>query len=390
MKVLIISFVFPPCATGAATVMYNLCKNLPQKNFVVITAKKEFGIRWGIYDKDYELDCKTVRLPVRTPTTLDLLIFFLLTIFKGLSINKKERIDCILAVHPYFYDLLGAYVLHKLIRKPFVIYLHDLYSEAKKDALTYRVWVYIERKIFSSASRILVMNEEYRKHYVKRGIRNITIFPPSIDFDYYVRTRNNGTASPTSHIPEEKLLIVYTGSVYAAQESAVLTFLEAVKKVNQVKVLFAVPSEKGYLKDSLKEHLKDVNVGFLSKKECITLQKNADVLFLPLSPNSPYPEEIECAFPCKLLEYLAAGKPILAMVPRKSFVESFIKEYEVGVAVTELSIERVTEAIEELKAEEKRKRYGENALKTVLLFDAKKQSERLFSIIENVVSLGDN
>jgi len=383
MKVLIISFVFPPCATGAATVMYNLCKYLPKRCYNVITARKEFCIRWGIYDKDYELNCNTIRLPVHTSALPDLLIFFLLTIFKGLSINKKERIDCILAVHPYFYDLLGAYILHKLIKKPFVIYMHDLFSEVKKGALTYRIWIFLERKVFSSASRIFVMNEEYREHYFKRGIRNITIFPPSIDFRYNI---NHGTVSLPSYIPEGKLKIVYTGSVYGPQESAVLTFLQASKKVGEVHVLFATPSGKGYLKDSLKEYLKDVNVGFLSKKECTELQKNADVLFLPLSPNFAYPEEVKCAFPCKLLEYLAVGKSILAVVPEGSFVESFVKKYEVGLTVNELSVEKIVSAINELKDEMKRNRFSQNALRTAGLFDAKIWTKRLCSLLNDIVS----
>jgi len=387
MEILIISYFFPPCATGAATVMYNLCKYLPKTNFNVVTTKSDLAVNLGIYDKEYTLDCKTARLPVYTSTLLDHFKFLLLALFAGLSSNRNKQIDCIFAVYPYFSDLLAGYVLHKMTKKPLVIYMHDLCSETRKKALTYRLLVFLEKKIFSAASVILIMNKKYRNHYLKRGINNLSILPPSIDLS---ETQHCERSATLRNINNGKLKIVFTGSVYKANEDAVLTFLETTKRVRDVQVLFATPTKEGYLPDHLKSALKKVNVGFLPKKKCLELQETADVLFLPLSHNYSYPEEMECAFPCKLLEYLAAGKPILAIVPRKSFVEAFIRKYDVGIAVTELSIERVTEAIEELKAEEKRKRYGENALKTVSLFDAKKQSERLFSMIENVVSLGDN
>jgi len=381
MKVVIISYFFPPCATGAATVMYNLCKYLPKTSFDVITTERELAIYLGTYDREYKLDCRTIRLPVSTSTMFARFKFFVLAVFAGFSLIKKGRIDCVFAVYPYFTDLVAGYVLHRLTGKPFVIYMHDLYSEVRKNARAYKAWLFLERRILSSASTVLVMNEKYVKHYLKRGIDNLTIFPPSINLSETEYCESSVTSKDEN---EGKLKIVFTGSVYKAHEDAVLAFLEAVKTVEGVQVLFATPN-KG-LTNNLKYLLKEVNIGFLPKKKCIKLQRSADVLFLPLSSNSPYPEEVEVAFPCKLLEYLAAGKPVLAVVPEGSFVESFIREHEVGIAISELSIEKIIEAIEELKDEEKRRRYGGNALETAEFFDAKTQSKRLLSILKSIIA----
>ncbi len=376
MKFLIISYFFPPNAVGAATVMYNLCKHLPHESYSVITTQSELSIGLGVYDREYVLDCNAVRLPVYRRTRFDDFKFSLLTVFKGLSLNKKERFNCFLAVYPNIHNLLGAYVLHKLTRKPFVVYMHDLFSENlfSLSKLRRKFWGSIERKILEAASKILVMNENFRDHYSKKGISNVTILPPSIDLS----KSNCDTISSKARFPRKNSRIVFTGSVHPPQENAVLAFLKATETMSDVKVLFATPSKK--------EYLKAVFVGFLSKKECIELQKSADVLFLPLYSNSPISGELKCAFPCKLLEYLAAGKPILAVVPKGSFVESFVKKHEVGIAVIELSIEKIAEAIEKIKDKENWKRYSRNALKTVSMFDAKKQSKRLFSILEDMIS----
>jgi len=360
--------------------MYNLCKYLPKSDFSVITAKRDLAINLGTYDKNYVLDCNTIQLPVVSLNLLAQFKFLFLGFLSGLSLNKKKPLTHIFAVYPYDVCLFLGYLLHIVTKKPLIIYMHDLFTEARKDARSYKLLEFMEKKIFSAAATILVMNLKYKEHYLRRGFNNLTLFPPSIDL-----SENSPSKIGTPVNNKRKIKIVYTGSVYEAQEDAVLKFLEATKAGN-AEVVFATPTKKGYLEDHLRASLNDVNVGFLPKKKCIELQRSADVLFLPLSSNSPYPEEVEIAFPCKLLEYLAAGKPILAVVPKGSFVEEFIKQYQVGIAVTELSIEKIAEAIEELKDDEKREMYIRNARKTVLLFDAEKQSKRLIQILENTTS----
>jgi glycosyltransferase involved in cell wall biosynthesis len=220
------------------------------------------------------------------------------------------------------------------------------------------------------------MNQKFENHYLKKGVKNLTILPPSIDLDQNNYGTNSHTQASEMQLSKKNLRIVFTGSVYAAHESAVIAFLKAAEKVDDIEVSFATPSQN--------EYLKDVSIGFLQKSECLLLQRSADVLFLPLSPDSPYPEEVKYAFPCKVLEYLAAAKPILAVVPKDSFMEDFIKSHEVGVVVTGLSAVKIADAIEELKDEERRKRFSENALRTVKLFDARMQSKKLFSLLNSI------
>jgi len=381
MKLLIISYVFPPHAAGAATVMHNLCKNLPVDKYVVITTSEGLSLRRGVYDKEYALDCSKTRLPVYTAGLLDQFVFFLLAVFRGVLLNRKERISSVLAVYPFYFDLLAGYVLHRLLNKPLIVYMHDLFSETNRSARLYKIWFYSEKMVLSSASKVLVMNEKYVEHYSSRGIQNTAVLPPSIDLNEYAAY---DSTSPRLARDSRKLQIVYTGSIGPPQEEAVLTFLEAAAKLDDVEVHIASQSGKGSMKEHVYKYVREMNVGFLPKKECIALQKNADVLFLPLFGNSIYPEEIEVAFPCKLLEYLAAGKPILALVPRGSFVENLVNKYEVGVVVDDLSVDKTIAAINLLKNVKLRGMLSQNALRTVKLFDSRRLCKQLFNIVNEV------
>jgi len=374
VTVLIISYSFPPCTGGASTLMYNLCKYLPQKSFQVITTDSDLATRVGNYDAEYVLDCPTIRLPIRDYGLRAGIKFFFLSILKGLMLNKRGEFSCLLAVYPYEWDLYAAYILAKLTRKPLIVYMHDLFSETKKDARLYHIWCWVERRIFSSASAIIVTNERFRHYYLKRGVAKVIVLPSCVDL---YKEDQNGISQNTSTRGGRKLRIVFTGMVYAANEDAILCFLNTAEKVKNIEIIFATTSRKDYLEN--------VNIGFVPKRECYELQRNADVLFLPLSFNCSYPEEIECAFPTKALEYLVAGKPILAIVPRGTFTEEFVKKNQIGIVVAELSRQKIAAAIEGLRNRKTREVFSQNAFRAALLYDARIQANRLHTIIQNVV-----
>ncbi len=378
MKLLIISYIFPPYSTGAGTVMYNLCRNLPAVGYIAIAASDGLAYRQGTYDNQLVLRSKIIKMPVYSTKHLDQILFCWMSILKTSLIDRRERTSCILAVYPYFYDLVAGYILHKLLRKPLYVYMHDLFIELRRKSKLHSLWFYLEKKILSSATKVLVMNENYVDHYTKRGITNLALLPPSIDLETYNSTPNTNRFARSS----KKLRISYTGSVYSAQEDAVLSFLETTKQINDVEVVFATPNNMAPLKSQLTELLKEVNVGFIPKRDCVALQRSSDVLFLPLSGDSSLTEELKVAFPSKMLDYLAAGKPVLAVVPKGSFVERLINENRIGVVVNELSTEKIEAAISLLRNPQLRAFFARNAIETIKQFDSKIVAKQLLKIVQ--------
>jgi glycosyltransferase involved in cell wall biosynthesis len=71
----------------------------------------------------------------------------------------------------------------------------------------------------------------------------------------------------------------------------------------------------------------------VSPSDVLKVQREADILFLPLAFNSPIPETVKTSAPGKMGEYLASGRPILAHAPADSFVSWYFRERECGVVV---------------------------------------------------------
>ena len=381
MRILIVSYHFPPRTDGAATLMYNLCKYIPKEQYWVITASGRFGARavyqgkdLGFYDSEYSLDCNATRLPLKSNRLIARIVYIFLSVVNGFLLNLRKRFDCLLAVYPDESDMYAATILQLLLRIPLIIYMHDLYSEVRKRDRAYRIWRLLEDAVFARSSMIIVTNDIFRHYYLDRGLDHVEVLPSCVDCEESI----NQVASETDEPSDRRLRVVYTGSVYAAHEDAIQCFLRAAQKVSGIEMIFCTPYRKKYLEG--------VSVGFLTKAKCRVLQRSADVLLLPLAFCSPYPEEIRIAFPCKSLEYLAAGRPILAIVPAGSYAEEFVKKHDVGIVVNTPSEEKVMEALEKLKMPAVRKRFSRNAQKAVCLYDAKVQAQNLMILLKRAIS----
>lgn len=382
MKLLILSLYFPPSTSGAATLMHNICKYLPQDSFFVVTASEKLGKSYwgglGSIDEKFNLPCKTYRLPIIKNTKSNRIMFLILATLKCLIFNIKTNYDCLLVAYPDEVNLFAGYIIYKLTRKPLVVYMHDLYSEVRTQSYFAKFYKLFEKELFSSASVTLVTNDVFRDYYLKRGIKNVFVLNSSFDADQLKGRIDQPVL--TKQISKDKLKIVFAGSISATNEDSVLHFLKVIEKINNVEVVFCSPSKRKYLKD--------LSVGFLSKHECVGLLRSSDVLFLPLSFNYPSKEEIKCAFPIKLLEYLSVGKPILALAPQGCFVGDFIEHNNVGILVNELSENKLKNAVESLRDEKKRRFYSQNALETAVTFESAKQSEKLYTIVQRIISCG--
>jgi glycosyltransferase involved in cell wall biosynthesis len=92
------------------------------------------------------------------------------------------------------------------------------------------------------------------------------------------------------------------------------------------------------------------------------VQRDADILFLPLAFNSPYPDIIKTSAPGKMGEYLAAKKPVLVHAPSDSFISWYFRKYNCGCVVDEDDPEKLAqEIIRLLNDTQMHKQFSENA-----------------------------
>tara|TARA_B100000508_G_scaffold36864_1_gene28761 strand:- start:5530 stop:6681 length:1152 start_codon:yes stop_codon:yes gene_type:complete len=259
---------------------------------------------------------------------------------------KKEQVEVLMGFSDYGPAIIGTYILHLLTKKPFMVFLFDVYKGNLYPFPGHQLAVLFEKRIMQAASKIVVTNEVTAEVYEKR-------YGPSIR-EKIVVIHN---ATPSSHAPselppydpKEPYSIVFTGSVYWPQIGALRNLVTAIDGTNMHLKLYT-PAPEDLLK---KNGLLNSNVEFMGSapfEDMPKIQGAADLLFLPLSWNTKSPVIIDTATPGKLTDYLIAGRPMLVHAPSSSCVVRYTKENDCALVVDEDSPEKLKEALDEFFA----------------------------------------
>jgi glycosyltransferase involved in cell wall biosynthesis len=134
----------------------------------------------------------------------------------------------------------------------------------------------------------------------------------------------------------DRFTLVYTGSIYYYRNPVV--FLQAVREAlnghpemrGRLQVLFAGlagPDLSGRIRDLGLEEVVTLR-GIVPYRRSIELQKSADVLLLFLGDSPMAPSW----YPAKVFEYIATGRPILALAP-EGITADLVREAGTGIVV---------------------------------------------------------
>lgn len=159
-----------------------------------------------------------------------------------------------------------------------------------------------EKKFFKKSDEIIVVSNYFKKHYnQKYGNNNINVLYNG--FNKINKKSKNDYCYP--------LTIAFTGRLYKKSEIVFNDFLEIlsdlVKEDLDIEFIFAGYIDKKSLINARdKLHNNFIYKGFVTIEESLRIQKEADILFLPIG------EEWEIT--SKIFEYLATCNPILTMM----------------------------------------------------------------------------
>lgn len=246
------------------------------------------------------------------------------------EIARRERCTAVVACTGDIFDLPAGYLAARRLGLPFYPYIFDHYSYREwRDSVRRFLTRRMEPVLLKGARRVIVPNEvlgdDLRKRY---GVDSVVIHN-SFDIKPYEALLKEPVAPANGEVK-----IVYTGDIYEAHYDAFRNLLGAIELLGRGDVKLHVYTSRP-IDELVQFGIRGpiVRHEFKSATEVPRIQREADLLFLPLAFSSPYPELVRTSATTKLGEYLAAGRPVLVHAPKDSFVAWYFRTRDCGLVV---------------------------------------------------------
>jgi glycosyltransferase involved in cell wall biosynthesis len=355
MKFALVSHNVPPSGTGQSLVIYRMLQDIDPEQYCLISTEKHNRDKPG-EGPSQMLPCRYHYLP--PPLKFNRGYRFGLQALRE-SINiqlavrdyrcriaeivRRENCGAVVACTGDVTILPGGYLASRAASVPFYAYLFDHYSYREWDDPVKAFWARrFEPFIMKGAAGLIAPNEILRDDLRERFGVEAAVIHNSFDISPY---ETNAPVDVSKH--SDEVNIVYTGAVYEAHFGAFRNLMAAIRKLDHLRVsvhLYTNQPEETLQRENVRGPI------VLHQQQAMTemprVQMEADILFLPLAFDSPYPDLVKTSATTKLGEYLAARRPVLVHAPRDSFISWYFRKHECGVVVDEDDPARLAGGIE--------------------------------------------
>jgi glycosyltransferase involved in cell wall biosynthesis len=308
--------------------------------------------------------------------------------FKGLDFIRRNCIKAIYSTSSPLSCHIIAYLIHKKTGLPWIADFRDEWYENPDfdfPKIFYRRFHYnLEKKIVKAASKVIAPAPEFCRLLAKHCDDSSKFVTVSMGFD---PEDFSGHAISKSN-KEEKFILVFSGLFYSSfRPSKLLKALdelinEGKISPDRIKVRFVGANTPGEA-DFKDEYGICEFTGFVSHKNAIRHVLGADALLLLLSEDRG-----KNVVPSKTFEYMASGKPILAVVPKEGEIARIIQKTETGLVVDFKDTEGIKRAYLKLYQQWEDKKLHKKANKEELSkYNQKFLTKRFARLLDEITSM---
>ncbi|PWH83875.1 glycosyltransferase WbuB [Algibacter marinivivus] len=366
MKILFLTDNFPPEVNAPATRTYEHCKHWVKLgvDVTVVTCAPNFpkgklfkGYKNKLIQKEIVDGIKVIRVWTYISANkgfvkriLDYLSFMFASFIAGLFIKT----DIIIATSPQFFTAISGRWLSFWKRKHWIMEVRDLWPEsikavgAMKTGLAIRFFEYLEKRMYKSAHKIVVVTDSFKETLIKKhnlSENEITVIKNGVNSDLFFSSPKDHSLLNSLNL-KDKFIIGYIGTHGMAHG---LDFIfRSAKKItnNDIHFLFLGDGAKKEELLKLKERLQLNNITMLPSVKKEKVANYISILDVALV-NLKKSETFKHVLPSKIFELCAMEKPILLGVEGEA--KKLIESYNVGVAFIPENEENYIKKLKEIQ-----------------------------------------
>jgi len=300
------------------------------------------------------------------------------------GVKYKNKTDVILATSPTMSAVIAGYKLSKKLDKPLVTEIRDPWirdlpsktlqvggSHIGKNSLQGFIFRRLQKKIFEHSKKIVVTNPEI--------IKETRVIHPTLNENKFEVIYNSADIQKVRAHKFTKPTLFCSGVLY--KERGIDEIIKALADTSNIDLVLS-----GYvLEDDMRYYEKliyDLNLigrvhftGVISPQEVIAMQHGADILFA--GQTDP---KLNYNLPSRAIEYMATGKPILALAIKNSGLDNLINQHKCGEVVYDpKDLSAVISILLNKNVANKLGRAGKNAIKKE--FNSATQIKKLNSVL---------
>ena len=264
---------------------------------------------------------------------------------QALKIIRREKIDIVLTTSPPGSVHLIGYLAKRLAGPYWVADLRDSLL-AKSDRRLERALVrlkeqssgWVARLVARRADAIVTVTRTIAAEARRLGARGpVVTIPNGCDFDDF---------EGLVHHPGDRFRVTHTGSFFGARTAQ--PFLEALAGSDPAVVArfvgdFRRAEEEGAVQQGLEGRVE--LLGQVSRRRSMGFQRDSEALLLLLPDMGERNKDVPSA---KLYEYLAARRPILALVPPDGTAADIVRATGMGIVAPPDDAAAIRDALDEL------------------------------------------
>ncbi|WP_238943030.1 glycosyltransferase family 4 protein [Planococcus beijingensis] len=244
---------------------------------------------------------------------------------------------------------LIPYALKKIFGTNFIFVAFDVYPDnalkmdgIKENGFIHRLMNFINKRVYSNASEVVLLGNEMKDYVIENKIAvkesNLKVIPNWFSNEHALENKEVTNRQFKEIKSKYQFIVLYSGNMGSFQD--IETILKGILRFKNHKNICFIFSGHGNKAEYVKEFFQSNEVlnsevfGFLKGQDYVDILSIADLCLVSLESG------IEgLGVPSKTYGYLAAAKPVLAIMSSQTDISRDLIEFECGVNIQQDDIE---------------------------------------------------
>ena len=384
MKVLLVHRYFWPDTVNCGQILWDISKHLSNEghNIDVLTSLPSYNLNsLKIYAKKNEqidnIKIQRIKLSLERRNPIKKIINAIKLGFLTIYLAKRNNYDVIIStsIPPITGGFFAGIVTH-IIKTRFIYFCMDLHPEIGKiskdfsNPFLYSILKKIDNWSCSKANPVVVHSLDMKKSLKSRNTKNKFKIEIINNFSVSSEKLNKSMLKKNLKLESNKLKIIFAGNLGRFQAlDKVIDAMVILKNVKEIKLILV---GEGSVKSDLIFKIKssNANVEIFDSQPIDTTKemiKKADIGLVSLDKNI-----YKYAYPGKIMTYLQQGKPIIAILEKKSEIVKLMENENYGFCIPTLEPKKISQhLIKILENQSWKNKMGSNAIRAYENYFAK-------------------